>query len=417
MLAALLACAVVAAVAEAALPGFLAPGSPPLLSMICFACGYAMARRRQAESRAPPDRATEPDSIAVESPIEPLAPPAALIGEIVTAPAGEIRAPNLDRALSDLEGYASFTEILNRQMRSVTDISEAAAGSILANLTSVDEKFTALLDFIRQAGSSERVAGVIAEIDGHMSACREQLTRFAERQREDARIGLTQRGKIGDDTRRVLEVLEGVNAIARQTTMLSLNVSIEAARAGEAGKGFAVIAAEIRKLAAEVAALSSDVQSRVEALMHTVTVDLQQQTDQREREEREAIEHISQTLNSLTDDLTTIVSHQREVLQKVEAESESAARPIMDIIGKVQFQDIVRQQLEQLERMAGMVGEHIGSIRASLEDPETDPGDVTLLQRLDEMYASYVMSGQRETHRTALGKPAAREAAALIEMF
>ena len=193
------------------------------------------------------------------------------------------------RAVEDLSSFSTFTEILNRQMRSVTDLSEAAAGSILSNLTGVDAKITALLQFIQQSGSSDQVERVVTQIESQMKGCRELLDRFATRQLEYSRLGLAQRsrGRCGHQRR--------ARSVGRRERDRSANHDAVAERVesklraqGRPARGFRSSRRKSGNSPSVVQALSTEVHARVQALMRTVTVDLQEQTNQRERAEHEA---------------------------------------------------------------------------------------------------------------------------------
>jgi methyl-accepting chemotaxis protein len=120
-----------------------------------------------------------------------------------------------------------------------------------------------LTDVSARAGT---VGEAAAQIDARVREARTAATELL------ASNGLASEAvrALHDSLRKVDEVARFIGGIARQTNLLALNATIEAARAGAAGQGFAVVANEVKTLAATTAESTDTIASTLDRLNRDV---------------------------------------------------------------------------------------------------------------------------------------------------
>ena len=197
---------------------------------------------------------------------------------------------NIDSSVNHVTGNSS----------QLMDTSHSLSQGATEQAASLEEMTSSMSEVASQTKRNAENANVANKL-AHES--REQSDRGAH---EMAEL-LKAMNEINESSVNISKIIKVIDEIAFQTNLLALNAAVEAARAGVHGQGFAVVAEEVRNLAARSAKAAKETAEMIEGSMRTV-----EKGGALSKKTQDALDEIRQSATKVSDIIGEIATASNE---------------------------------------------------------------------------------------------------------
>jgi methyl-accepting chemotaxis protein len=271
--------------------------------------------------------------------------------EEVQRKAGELER-GMAGALGEVESLGTAGRDAEARLTALENLAARSGGTLAEVKASV-------VGLERAATESEVTASAVAEAAERAGLVMEGTVHGIETLRgavADAHSRIAALGRRSDD---IDQVVDFISEVAGRTNLLSLNASIIASQAGEHGKAFAVVADQIRELAAQIARSTKSIGD----IIHAVREDVEGTASLIDRGDALAVEGVQLARNSVEalSEIRRSTAHGRETAASIRSAVQAHATSTREVANLV---ETVADGTRAVASAVQLVGRSVGGVHS-----------------------------------------------------
>ncbi len=293
--------------------------------------------------------------------------------------------------------------VLKQQVSATIQTSETAVFAMMERMTRVHRTTTALRErILASVSKSQSLSSDSLDKAGRDSV---SVTQLADHQREFETLCINSVSRVRSVATQVAHLTPLAATIAdisRQTNLIAINASIEAARAGNSGAGFKVVASEVRRLSTQTSQAAKQITAGIEEAARSIERELEALQGSMNSETSDQLTDIAHHIEDMSRTLSEVVPYLADLSTNMDQVMLEVTNDILGTLGEMQFQDINRQLLEQINHALGSLSAHFAQLY-KLIDGQAPPPPMMLEELMQVWTSNYVMHSQRVAHVLGTG--------------
>ena len=330
----------------------------------------------------------------------PSQPPRARAEKLVTEPVAEL-----------LDMHLRLDEEIDRKLVEVIAGTETSALEIMGNVRQLFDTASNLVAYLNR--SSIKGGALEQEIFSSVTSISE-IGAFVEQMPEKIERDMQNVHSIVSEIKGLSGLVEAVKDISMQSHLLAINASIEASRAGVSGAAFRAVADEMRVLANNSGLVAKQINDGLSRVRHVIDNGIAAGI-MSSSQELDQITHAVDSIQKIKDNFEDISQYYKTSFMVVTKHNVDLAKNIGDVLGTIQYQDVVRQCVDRIRCAIDRRNQFLKSSVDRL-DTNNQPSELLQLPALLELIRIEYLA-EEEKHNSAASHALGPGTELKIELF